>query len=225
MLRPAYGHAQEVIGGWEGDSSRGYAFGMLAVSTRLGERGFLVLRGSGSHLYYGLSDAAGVTNVSSPGANLGIAFRFVTAGLSLTLGPGYEYRLTTRRFPDGAETRETERNYSFQGDIFFQATPLTNLSAIISYSAANEYFWSRVGLGRQVTNTAFQGPVSLSVGVEGTAQGNSDIRVYQVGGLLEIRFLQIGPSVQFRGGYSGEQSGSGKWSRRSYYGVGLYWAL
>ncbi|MBI1954897.1 MAG: cellulose biosynthesis protein BcsS [Acidobacteria bacterium] len=225
LLRPPGASAQEIVGGWEGDATRGYAFGMPVFSIGLTERNFLVLRGSGSHLYYTLPEVGGETEVSSPGANAGLAYRLRTPQVTFTLGPGYEMRWTRRRLADSSQVRETERGFNLQGDIFFQATPLTNLNAIVSYGEANEYLWSRAGIKRQVTNTEFQGPASLIFGMEGTAQGNDDIRVYQAGGLFEVAFPRARASLQFRGGYSQEQFPNGQINRRPYYGAGLYWAF
>jgi hypothetical protein len=222
LVCAASASAQELVGGWEGERGRGYGFLMPSYSWGVTEEGSFVLRGSGSHLYYGTPEAGGETRVRSPGAALGVAWRWRTPKASFTLGPGYEVLWTTRE-PAGAPTeKETEHGFTVQGDVFFQATPLTNLNLIASYGHANRYVWVRGGVKRQMTNTDFRGPVSLILGLEGTGQGNSDLRTYQGGGLLELALPRLGGSMQFRAGYSREQFPDDTRNSRPYFGAGFY---
>jgi hypothetical protein len=225
LLFPAAGSGQEFVGGWEGGTTRGYGFGMPVFSKELGGGNFLVVRGSGSFLYYKIPDATGDTRVRSPGISGGLAYRFRTPRLSLTIGPGYEVRWKRSRLSDGSELRETERGINAQGDIFFQATPLTNLNLIASYGDANRYVWSRAGVKRQVTNTKFERSTALALGLELTAQGNREIRAYQAGGLFEIMFLRARGSIQLRAGYAQERYPSGLRFDRPYFSIGLYKAF
>lgn len=225
FLQPTPAKAQELVGGWEGGTNRGYAFGMPSFSMSLGRGSFFVVRGSGSFLYYRIPEATGETAVRSPGASIGLAYRYRSPRVSFTLGPGYEGRWTRRRLSDGTEVRITERGLNGQADLFFQATPLTNLNFIASYGDANRYVWTRAGIKRQVTNTRFTRPHALMLGAEATAQGNRDIRAYQVGGLFEIAFLRARGSLQFRAGYAQERYPTGIRFHRPYFSAGFYKAF
>lgn len=224
-LLPRPGLGQELIGGWEGDASRGYAFGSPVFNVGLGGHNALLLRGTGSYLYYRFPDAGGSTHVTSPGAGGALGYRVRAGGLSATLAAGYEVRWTTRRPSVGPLLRVTERGITAQGELFFQATSLTNLNAIVSYGDANRYVWARGGVKRQLTNTRFQGPVALAVGVEATAQGNHDARAYQGGGLLALELLRAHGSLQSRAGYTRLQYPDGLVESRPYFGIGLYRAF
>jgi Cellulose biosynthesis protein BcsS len=222
---PRAGLGQELIGGWEGDASRGYAFGSPVFSVGLGGHSAFVLRGTGSYLYYRFPDATGSTDVTSPGAGAALGYRVRAGRLSTTLAAGYEVRWTTRRPSVGPLLRVTERGITAQGELFFQATSLTNLNAIVSYGDANHYVWARGGVKRQLTNTRFQGPVALAVGLEGTAQGNHDARAYQGGGLVAFELLRAHASLQTRAGYTWLQYPDGSVESRPYFGVGFYRAF
>ena len=84
--------AQEVVMGWEGSSSGGYAFLSPMTTLQRGEKVSLILRGAASYLYYDSRDVTGITKVRSPGESLGFAVRFSGPHLSGTFGPGYEIR-------------------------------------------------------------------------------------------------------------------------------------
>jgi hypothetical protein len=58
-----------------------------------------------------------------------------------------------------------EKGVILQGDAFFQVTPLSTFSLIVSYGDANRYLWSRAGWKEQVSNRNFQGTTALSLGV------------------------------------------------------------
>ncbi|MBI4421366.1 MAG: cellulose biosynthesis protein BcsS [Gemmatimonadetes bacterium] len=216
---------QELIAGWEGDRDRGYAFVNPVLSVRLGAHHALVVRGAASYLYYQFPDLSGPTRVTSPGLAAGVAYRVRGPRVTATIGPGFELRRTERRPMGGARARVTERGMTVQGDVFFQPTPLTSVSVIVSYGHANRYFWSRAGLKRQVTNTRFTGRMAWGLGVEGTAQGNEDARAYQVGALVALELLRARGSVQVRGGYTRLAYPSGTAEARPYAGAGTYWAF
>lgn len=212
----------EFVGGWEGSSSRGYGFAGPMVS--FGARGpwSWVARGSLSYLYYDLQEADGITEVRSPGQAVGVALRYSGPRVNASFGPGYEIRQTTRRSAARGEEKESERGLSAQGDVFFQATPRTNLSAILSYGAANQYFWGRVGAKRQLTNFDYSGPTALHAGIELTLQGNDESDAQQVGGVFEVAFPKSRASLQFRSGRSRIEFPDGAKQSENYFGIGLY---
>jgi cellulose biosynthesis protein BcsS len=224
-LLPGTSRGQELIAGWEGDASRGYAFASPVFSVGVGGHQAIVLRTTGSYLYYSFPDSGGTTDVMSPGASATLGYRLRAGGLSTTLGAGYEVRRTLRRPSVGPSFRVNERGFTVQGELFFQATPLTNLNAIGSYGAANRYVWARAGVKRQVTNTHFQGPMAVAVGVEGTAQGNRDAHAYQAGTLIALEFLRAHGSLQLRAGYTRLQYADHAVESKPYFGVGLYRAF
>ncbi len=197
------------------------------MTVGLGSHHAFVLRGAGSYLYYRFLDTGGSTKVTSPGISAALAYlyRWRAPRLSAALGTAYELRRTLRRPSVGGSSLLTERGFTFQGALFVQATPLTNLSGIVSYADANHYVWARTGVKRQLTNTHFQGPVALAVGAEGTAQGNRDARAYQAGILVGLEFLHAHGSVQFRGGYTRLQYPTGSGEFKPYLGVVTYRAF
>lgn len=227
FLMAAYSPAslsQEVVTGWEGNSSRGYSFVSPAVPVHKGAPFSWIVRGSVSYLYYDVPQGNGKTEVHSPGESLSVALRYAAPGITATIGSGYETRQTKRRLASGAETKETENGVLVQGDVWFQVTPLTTLSAIVSYSGANDYVWARGGVKRQITNFDYQGSTTLHVGAEVTQQGNKDSKAAQLGALFEIAYPRSNTSLQFRSGLQRIDAGGSR-SSRPYFGVGLYRAF
>ena len=152
-LLPRAGRGQELIAGWEGDRLGGYAFASTLVSVGLGSHHALVLVGSGSYLYYSFPDSGGLTEVASPGVSAAVGYRLHTQRMSATLSAAYEVRRTWERPAVLPSTRRTGPGVAAEGELWLQATPLTVVDAIVSYSDANRYLWARSGLQRQLTNT------------------------------------------------------------------------
>jgi hypothetical protein len=96
---------------------------------------------------------------------------------------------------------------------------------MLSYSGANRYLWSRAGLQRQLTNSQFRRPIALGVGVEGTAQGDRDVRAYEVGMVISLEFVRSDGSLQFRAGYARWRYSDQTFASKPYWGVGLYRAF
>lgn len=212
----------EFVGGWEGSSSRSYGFAGPMVSFGTNGPWSWIARGSLSYLQYDLPEVGGIARVRSPGQAIGFALRYSGPRLNASFGPGYEIRQTTLRNSAGDEQKESERGLSAQGDAFFQATPRTNLSAILSYGAANKYFWGRVSAKRQLTNFDYSGPTALHVGIDLTSQGNDKSRAKQIGAMFEVAFPKARTSLQFRSGRSRIEFPDGATQSENYFGVGLY---
>ena len=225
LASPARAEAQALIGGWEGSAAQGYGFVSPEASLPLAARFSMVARGAASYLYYQLPEPVGFTDVTSPGLSGGLALRLRLPGATLTAGTSYEGRRTLRRFADGTSTVTQERGLTSQADVFAQPTPLTVQDALVSSGTANRYLGARGGAERQITDTRFQGPVALAIGVEGTAQGNSDVRSLGAGGLIALNFLRLRASLQLRAGYARLRYADGSQQGRIYVGVGLYQAL
>jgi hypothetical protein len=211
----------EVVTGWEGSSSRGYAFVSPVFTAYHSEPISWLVRGSVNYLYYDFPEGAGKTKVRSPGESLGVAFRYSAPGITATIGPGYETRQTRRHLPSGAETKETEHGLLIQGDVFYHATPLTTLSLLGSYSGANDYVWVRAGAKRQMSNFKHEGSTTLHVGAELTGQGNQDSKSVQIGPVVEFAYPRVNASLQFRAGLERVEAGDSRYSR-GYFGVGFY---
>jgi hypothetical protein len=222
FVHPPLSFGQEVVLGWEGSSSRGYAFASPMISVRQGEQSAWLLRAAVSHLYYDFPEAAGRTEVRSPGQALGVALRYSSGRLTAALGPGYEIRQTKRRFANGTESRTTERGLTLEGNLFFQATPLVNLNALASYSDANDYLWTRAGFKRQISNFDAGGSTTLHAGAEVTSAGNAEARSRGAGGLIELAFPARRASLQFRSGFSRVKAGGGSAESEVYFGIGFY---
>lgn len=224
MLVSAQAAAQvkaEFVTGWEGSSARGYAFATPIFSfTRQGPWAGMV-RASASYLYYELPGAGGTVEVRSPGQSVGIGLKYSSPRLSLGFGPGYEVRQKHSRTSTG-EVRERERGLTVQGEMFFQATPRTQFSTLLSYGKANEYFWGRAGLKRQLTNFDSSGPRSLHLGAEVTSQGNDESEADQLGGMFEVAFPRYRASLQIRSGHQRISYADGSTQSGPYFGVGLY---
>jgi Cellulose biosynthesis protein BcsS len=227
VLGASASEAHELIGGWEGGPGNGYAFLEPVFSfPDSGMGSAFVIRPTFSYLYYDTYDSAGgLTQVSSPGESLGIAYRLRTPRLTLTLGPGFEVRQEHRDLADGTRQSDTLRGATLSGDMYFQATSLTSCTLIGSYEDANHYVWSRAGIKRQITNTDFRDATAISLGLELTEQGNQDVRRDQAGAVLGWEFLRAHASLQFHAGVSRSRFPTAPSAAQAYFGVGLYRAF
>lgn len=222
VLLPPLAKAQELVAGWEGGPSNGYAFVSPIFTVPSSGRNMFLIRPTVSDLYYNFRDVGGFTDVTSPGAAIQVGYRLQTPRLTFTIGPGFEVRWDHRRFASGQTLNTTQIGATVEGDAFFQATSLTNLNIISSYEGPNHYFWTRAGIKRQITNTSFLQPVGLSIGGELTGQGNHDTHQFEAGGMLELGLPRTHSSLQFRVGYARLWFVDGSTDSRPYFGVGFY---
>ena len=217
--------ATEVVAGFEGSSTRGYAFVSPAYAVPANQGMAWVVRGALSYLYYDFRDDGGRTKVRSPGESLAVLFRYSSPQLTADIGPGYEVRQTRRDLASGGHTNVNEHGVTIAGDVFYQVTPLTNLNLIATYGDANHYTWVRGGVKRQITNVDGRDATSMYVGAEVTGQGNSDGHTAEVGGLFEVAFPQERASLQLRAGYSRLRNPDGTHESHPYFGIGYYQAF
>jgi cellulose biosynthesis protein BcsS len=213
---------QELIAGWEGGPSNGYAFVSPVFTVPSSDRNMFLIRPTVSDLYYNFREAGGFTDVTSPGASIQLGYRLQIPRLTFTIGPGFEVRWDHRQLATGQKVNTTQKGATVEGDAFFQANPLTSLNIISSYEGANHYFWTRAGMKRQVTNTDFSRPAALSIGAEVTGQGNHDVHQFEAGGMLELGLPRAHSSLQFRVGYAHLWFVDGSTDSRPYFGVGFY---
>jgi len=214
------GIAQDVVAGWEGDDTRGYVFIAPTASFDLGSSQAILLRGTGSFLYYG-SQADGPTDVTAPGASVAIGYRVSGSRVNASLIGGFEERRIQRRQAND-RSNTWEHGASLSGELFVSASSLTQVSALANYGQANRYGWTRLGVKRQLTNTRFTGRRAVSMGLEMTGQGNRDVRQYQLGGVFELGWLAARSSLQIRTGYGRSVFTDGARESRPYLGIGIY---
>ena len=214
--------AQEVVGGWEGSAGRGYAFVAPSMTLHRSDPFSWILRGAVSYLYYDLPAPGGATEVRSPGQSVGIALRYTGPGVTATLGPGYEVRQTRRSLASGNVTTEHQRGLTLDGNVFVQVTPRTVISVLGSYGKANDYHWVRVGAKQQIGGSAGGDSTGWHVGIEGTDQGNEDVKSRQIGAVLEAAFPRTRSSLQLRAGGSRRENPDGSKESSPYFGVGYY---
>jgi hypothetical protein len=222
LLRSPLAKGQELVAGWEGGPSNGYAFISPIFTVPNSKKNMFLVRPTLSDLYYNFRDVGGFTDVTSPGAAIQIGYRLQTRHLTFTIGPGYEVRWDRRRFASGQTLNTTQTGATVEGDAFFQASSLTNLNIISSFETANHYFWTRAGFKHQVTDTDFIKSIALSIGPELTGQGNHDAHQVEAGGMLEFGLLRADASLQFRAGYARLWFVDGSTDSRPYLGVGFY---
>lgn len=222
MGHGAAASAQEVVGGWEGSSGRGYAFVSPSITLHRSEQFAWILRGAASYLYYDLPGAGGNTQVRSPGQSIGLGLRYAGPGFTATLGPGYEIRQTRRTLASGSVESEHQQGLTLEGNVFVQATPRTVISLLGSYGKANDYHWVRVGAKQQIAGFADGESTGWHLGVEGTDQGNEDVKSRQIGAVLEAAFPRTRSSLQLRAGSSRRENPDGSKESSPYFGVGYY---
>ena len=214
-------HAQEVAAGWEGDDQRGFAFASPSTGIALSPSQALVLRASGSYLYYGYVEENGRVTVESPGAGGAIGYRVQGRNVNATMTVGFELRNNIRTGPRLSSTTLRGGPYA-AAEVFAAAGPLNRISTIANYGRADRYLWLRSSFTRQLTNRRFEKARAIGVGVDVTVAGNEDLRSEQLGGVLVWDWFRSKASLQVRAGYSQSQSAGSLVERRPYVGAGLY---
>lgn len=211
---------QDIVTGWEGDTTRGYAFVAPTAAFTLSPSQSLLVRGSASYLYYA-SRLGGPTDVNAPGGAAMLGYRITTAQVNAAVVGGFELRRIFRATSVAAPA-DWEHGLSLSGELFVNASRLTRLSALGNYGQAARYSWMRTGIQKQLSNRDFSGPRAVSLGAEFTAQGNQDVRGYQIGGVFEISWMAARSALQIRAGHSQSTFSRGGHERRGYLGIGLY---
>ncbi len=215
-------HGQEVEAGWEGDRSQGYAYVDPTLTAVISEGHAIVIGLSLNYLYYQFPDSGGPTRVFSPGIDFLIGHRWQGGRSSYTVAVGYEVR-RTRWYPS-VETASVLREHgpTAEADVWLQPAPRTTVAALVSYSAANRYVWSRIGVTRQVTGHTTPPAVALALGADGTVQGNRDEYSYQAGALVALEFPRSGASLELRAGVGRLVYADGTKETRPRWGLGFY---
>ena len=216
----------ELIGGYEADT-HGSAYAFFGPSyVRPIRPGFAwTARAFGNYLAYEFSGADGDTEVRSPGISTAVGVRFGEKSFfGVSAGPEVKWRRTELTRPNGqtVSSSDTVVGANVGAEAYVNPTSHNNLHGIVNYGTADEYTWARLGFKEQVSNRNWQGPTTAFVGVEGIAQGNSDIKSTQFGGFFEITRVPSNLSLTFRAGYKKSTFDVGPDKTGPYFGVGFY---
>lgn len=215
--------AQEVVGGWEGNGTSGYAFARPIVSLTPGARRELIVWTTGSYLYYRFPDTSGFTRVSSPGVAASLGYRVNGPRATVTLGVGYEIR-HTRETPGPAlpSSAYGEHGVALEGELSLEASPRTEVTALATWGGSDRYGWARAGVARRLTRPGGTRGVALSLGGEATVQGNSDVREWQAGSLFTAELMPADASLELRLGVTRTHSADAPGETHPYFGITLY---
>jgi cellulose biosynthesis protein BcsS len=217
----AVAHAQEVAAGWEGDDQRGYAFASPSTGIMIGQSQALVLRLSGSYLYYGYPEDAGRVTVQSPGVGGAVGYRVQSRSISATMVAGFELR-NNMRTARGITSSSLQQGPYAAAEIFASAGALNRISTIANYGRVDRYLWARSSFSRQLTNRRFEKSRAIGAGVDITVAGNRDLQTQQLGGVLVWDWFRVKGSLQLRAGYSRSLSAGSSVDHRPYIGFGIY---
>jgi hypothetical protein len=208
-----------VVTGFEGGTNFGYGFVTSSLTVEATEMVDLIGFWTLSYLYYSYADHRGAVEVRSPGTTVGGALRIRVPDITLTVGPAYEVRQTTRRI--GAETQTfRQAGPLLQGDLFARPAPMLTFSLAGSFSWANDYGRTRAALMRQLTAESGEIPVMISLGAEVFAQGNPEAQAVGAGGILGFN-LPGRTSLHLRAGYMQYTAGDVR-EGRPYFGIGFF---
>ena len=204
LLLAGSAHAAEWAVGADGDNRHTFIY-LARIERRPLSRGAeLVFSQNVSYLHY---DAADVT-VNSPGVGAAVQYRVFGPRFTVSAGPGYEARYTTRR-ESGSSTNKIEQGPLVLGNATFLVAERTWLGADGTWSAANRWLASRAQIKQGISDT-------LRVGAEIGWSGNNDLRIRSRGGLIEVP-----PGLQFRAGTATIRDRNGTETREPYYSVGI----
>lgn len=179
----------------------------------------------GGYLTYEFSDLSSTTAVRAPGANGSLGLQFGERNtFTVGAGPAVSWRTATVRPNMGGEreTSDTRWGVNVGAEAYLTPTSRSNVQALVNYNTTDKYIWSRAAFKQQISNLSGSGTTALSLGVEGIAQGNDDIRSLQGGGLVEVAHTPSAFSLTFRAGYKRSTFDVGPSKSGPYFGVGLY---
>ena len=171
----------------------------------------------GNYLRYEFSDTTKTTKVRAPGGSASVGLKFGTTNyFAVSAGPSVSWRKTTVKTNAGAEntTDETRTGVNFGADIYGNPTPKSNIQVLGNFNTADKYSWGRVGAKVDVAP-------KVAVGGEVIAQGNTDIKSVQFGGLIEVRPASQ-MSLMFRAGYKRSSFDVGADKTGPYFGINFY---
>lgn len=201
-------HAADWTIGYEGNDQ--WAHGFLTVTQPVGTLGTgdLLAWGTASYIRYETSDGPVRQDVTAPGVGGGVMWRWSSRNRSFSIGPGYEVRWIER----GA-ARETQSGYiaRAEGHQWFGRSAV--LLGGASYYDAIDWTAARSSLEVNL-------PGELRAGPEVSFQGNRDIDITELGGVLRY---PIGDrtSVMVRAGTARTEYRDGSSRDDPYFSVGI----
>lgn len=228
----APGSYWEWIGGAEVDTD-GLFFGFIGPQWNrpLNDNVRLTLRAYMNWLQYEFEDNGGITKVSGPGVSTRVGLKFGDRNtFGIGAGPSFKWRgrdfedLNGNKIegPDDAEDEDMEIGFNVGADAYINATDRDVLHGIVSYDTVDKYLWSRAAYKRQITNLDWKETWAHSLGVEGIAQGNDDIRTLMLGGLVEFTHAPSSTSLMFRAGFKRSSFDAADDRTGPYFGVNFY---
>jgi len=177
----------------------------------------------GNYLRYEFSDSAKTTKVKSPGGSAALGLRFGGKNyFGVSAGPSVSWRKTEVTTNAGVKTETDETRWGANIGAEVYAGGTENLQLLGNYSTSDKYAWGRAAAKTQVTNRSWKDNNALSLGVEGIAQGNQDIKSVQFGGLVELANSPGHFSLMFRAGYKRSSFDVGADKTGPYFGINLY---
>lgn len=212
----------ECLGGWEGDSQgQGYAFVGAGGGLPVSHTSAVITRLATSLLCYRFSQGDSTTRVSSPGLSLTSGISHAGRDVTVVVLAGPEIRWNDERTaPNGAGQIRFAHDRQWSGVIqgYFNASlaPRSWLTLLASYGGANRYVFSRLILSHRFKEKA---PL---FGLEGTAQGNGDVKSAQVGASLEIADVIGAMSLKLGAGFKSSWSSDRTRTPAAFVGVGFY---
>ena len=199
--------------GYEGNEDWSHAF-LTATQpvSRLGE-GDLIAWGSLSYIRYDTFQQGQSRDVSAPGVGAGVMWRWSNRTSSFAVGPGYEVRWIDR----GVGDRETEGGVTFRGAGHHWMGSSLLFTADGTYYDAIEWTAARSSLEYALGD-------GLRIGPEVAYQGNGEINVNEIGGILRYPISDV-TSVWIRGGTARTDLGDGRTRDDPYFSAGIGYTI
>lgn len=194
--------------GYEGNDQ--WAHGFLTLSHPVAPMGGgdLVAWGTLSYIRYQVSDGAVRRDVSAPGVGGGAMWRWSGRNNAFSIGPGYEIR-----WVDRGSSRETQSGYigRAEGHQWFGRTAV--LLGGASYYDSIE--WTAVRSSLELVL-----PGDLRAGPEAAFQGNRDIDITELGGIVRYPVGES-TSLMLRAGTARTEFRDGSRRDDPYFSVGI----
>ncbi len=110
--------------------------------------------------------------------------RYVRDNYTLSGYVGIDLRKTRKDLEGGGTESETKAAPALLAELYAWGDNQKSLSAVVSFSAVDNFIWSMVRARRSVL--PLKGGYHLLAGVEAGAMGNTDYSAFQAGALMEL---------------------------------------
>jgi hypothetical protein len=212
--------------GWEGDARRGILFGLTSWDVGTSRGRTLSVQAGGSMFYYRLFEESEEIRVNSTGGGIGLTVRMPLGTSEFAVGSAIELVRERTVFDFGEVLREWNLGPTFNLRFDVPIDSATFVALSFNFSQSSRYFWLRSALFKE----AFEGRPEESgeslIGAEFTAQGNHDMRIYQIGPVFELEFPRAAMMLSLRGGYSLLRTSFDKDRPAGYFGgeISYFWS-